>query len=513
MSEDADVIKWSRTSPVAVVFFLFKAGKQFLNHGLPAMAVIVATYASASSFQKSTFLAGLAVVLLVGIVGAVLSWLRFRYRIVDERVLVRSGVFHRDELSVEFNRVQNIGIREPFYTRPFGLALFSIDTAGSGDKEIVLGGIDKSAAIALREVILSRANADPETGIEKEEDQATDQLLLSRSGKDIAIYGLTINFIIWLAIAMGAIFGAYDVSEDVIYWVARKIQIQDLLAMAPGSNDVYQYAWMILGTTLAIFILLPMISVIGALFKHYGYELMAEGETYRKTSGLLSRQDESLKRHKIQAVVLRQNFVARLFKRSNMQLRVASAGSGLEQGQLPIGSRSIFLVPALHPPEVNKLTAEFLPGSKLEKAEFSRVKLSKLVKFYLGLLVFPISLSPSITLSVIFGWKFLLLPPMLVAIGYLVVRQCWRKIGYSVVGEYGVIRSGFIGTRTTIFPLFKLQKVEIRQTPGQRRADLAHLTIHLASHSLSLPYVRVDHARQFRDLALFYAESSDRAWY
>ena len=93
-------------------------------------------------------LIGLTALGVASLIGFSLRWLRFRFCIVDDKVLVRSGVFHREEISVEFGRIQNISIREPFYMRPFGLALLSIDTAGSGQKEIVLGGIKKSTAIA-----------------------------------------------------------------------------------------------------------------------------------------------------------------------------------------------------------------------------------------------------------------------------------------------------------------------------------------------------------------------------
>ena len=69
------------------------------------------------------------------------------------------------------------------------------------------------------------------------------------------------------------------------------------------------------------------------------------------------------------------------------------------------------------------------------------------------------------------------------------------------------------GTRITVFPLFKVQRIDIRQTPGQRRKGLAHLSIHLASHSLNIPYICEGDARSFRDLALYHVESSNRAWY
>jgi len=504
---------WQRTSPIAVVFFLFKTARQFVTQGLPAIALILAAYTSSSDSSQSLIQAGILVAIILGIIGSVLSWLRFRYCIVDDRILLRSGVFHREELSVEFNRIQNISIREPFYARPFKLALLSIDTAGSGKEEIVLGGIKKDAAVELRTTILSKARTATDPDNRQQDKPAKAKILLERSTKDIAIYGLTINFIFWFLIAIGAIFGAYDFSEKAFMWLAQIIQFQDLIAIAQNDGNTNFLYLMVVGIGLALLLLLPLGSVIGALIRHYGYRLTVDEETYRKTSGLMTRHDESLKRHKIQALVLKQNFVALWFNRTNIQLRVASAGSGVDPGQLPGVSKRSFLVPALHPAEMETLIPEFLPGCEIEKVEFSKINLYRYARVVLGLAVLPPALLLTLVFSVLVSWKFIVVAPVILGIAWFLVHQRWKKLAYAVVGEFGFVRSGFIGTRTTVFPLFKVQKVDIRQTPGQRRKGFAHLTIHLASHSLTIPHMTVKHATAMRDLILYYVESTNRPWF
>ena len=75
------------------------------------------------------------------------------------------------------------------------------------------------------------------------------------------------------------------------------------------------------------------------------------------------------------------------------------------------------------------------------------------------------------------------------------------------------MRSGFLGFTTSMFPLFKMQRVGLRQTPGQRRAGVAHLTLHLASGSMTLAHIPADDARRLQDLTLYEVESTRRAWY
>lgn len=512
MSSTNAELEWHRTSPVAVVFFLFRAARQLATNGLPAVAVIVAAFASGGAGRKALIASGLLFFVLISIISSALSWLRFRFCITGDRVLVRSGVLHREELSVEFGRIQNVNIREPFYMRPFSLAVLGIDTAGSSQKEIVLGGIKKDLAIRLRETILAGGQDRADDPASQPDERTGPTVLLSRNVKDIVIYGLTVNFILWLVIAVGAFLGAGDFTEEAVGWLAAKIQFQDVVQAAETSVGLLGSVLLLAGLILTVFLLLPLISVLGALFRHYGYNLSVEGETYRKSGGLLTRHDESLKRHKIQALVLKQNFAALFFKRSNMQLRVASAGSGIDSGQLPTGAKATFLVPALHEPEMLELSTEFFPACDVGSTRFSRINRRRITLLVLALVTIPV-LAVTTTLSLFLSWTFLAIVPLTYAIAWSAVSRYWKKTGYAVVGDYGFVRHGFVGTETTVFPLFKVQRIDIRQTPGQRRKGLAHLSIHLASHSLKIPYVRVEDAEQFRDLALYYVESTNQAWY
>ena len=504
--------QWHRTSPIAVVFFLFDTVRQIAVNSLPAVVIVAAAFASGGPGRKTAMMGGLVLLLVLGVVGSLLTWLRFRFCITDDRVRVRSGVFQREELTVEFGRVQNINLREPFYMRPLGLVVLGIDTAGSNQKEILLSGIPKPHAAEIRETILSSgrtACTDEETG--QESGEAT-SLLLARDTRDIVIYGLTVNFILWFAIAVGAVLSAGDSNEKLFAWLAERFQLVETLIALHESAGIIDKFLMAAALAAVVFLMLPLISVLGAVFRHHGYRLSADGETYRRAGGLLTRHEESLKRHKIQAVVLKQNFVARLFGRSNMQLRVARAGSGAEGGQLPAAGKSTFMVPALHPAEAGELTSEFLPGCTPGPVRFSRINRRRLLTVVIAMTAVIATPAP-LALGLLVNLKFLAIVPLAVALGGLAAYRYWTRAGYAVDGEYGFVRHGFVGTTTTIFPLFKVQRVDISQSRGQRKRGLAHLVVHLASHSLTVHFVNIRDAETFRDLALYHAESTDRAWY
>ncbi|MGB7451273.1 MAG: PH domain-containing protein, partial [Lysobacterales bacterium] len=148
------VHRWYRVSPLAIIFFILGIAQKLFWQGLPALVVMFAWIASADDYQVYWISRGLVVLAVLGFGFSVLSYLRFRYRITDDRVLLRQGVLHREELDIEFQRVQNITIKEPFYMRPLGLSVLSIETAGSREKEISIAGIKRDLALGLRARII-----------------------------------------------------------------------------------------------------------------------------------------------------------------------------------------------------------------------------------------------------------------------------------------------------------------------------------------------------------------------
>jgi putative membrane protein len=507
---------WHRTSPVAVLFFIGRFLRRLFTDGLPALAPLVALLAAADGAKLGLIVTGLVVLAGLATFWSILSYLRFQYRIEDKRVLVRSGVLHREQLIAEFDRIQNVSIREPVYMRPFDLALLSIDTAGSGKKEITLGGVRLEQARSLRAAILAGRKSvvdEPATELQEETpDPAQPTLLLERDTRDIMMFGLTANFLLWLAIAMGVFFGTPDMSERFFGWVSSVIDFEQLLFGGVASN-LQKAGLVVAGLLFVALVLLPGLSMLGALFRHHGYRLTVDEGTYRRHSGLMSRHDESLKRHKIQAVEWKQNFMARWFGRINLQLRVASAGSGEQQGAMPGAHRSAFMVPVVSPEEARQLTSEFLSGCQPAQVAFSPINRLVYARKYLFLgWTLPI-LGVSATPIFLGGAWFVAMIPVLYGIAWLILWQQASRYGYSIVGDCGFVRRGFIGTWTTVFPLFKVQRVDIRQTPGQRRKGLANLTIHLASHSVTVPYLPLTDAERLRDLAMYHVESSSLAWY
>ncbi len=492
---------WRRTSPVAIVFFFLSVLRAAINAGWYAL---VGVWGAIQAGKAAFILPALAILGLVLTIYAALSWLRFRYRLTSNKILLRKGILQRDQVTVEFDKVQNVRVLEPVYARPFGLALLEIDTAGSAQREITLGGIELPLARELRDRIVGHQGQ--KTALSDELEDTAESLskpgetIIARDNKDIAIYGLTHNGLVWVAAVIGGVFSQVDDNA----WLNPQ-------RLFTWMNVDAWPLWQLASLIVLALCLLPLLSIFGGLWRYQGYELDRRGDVYRRQSGLLSRHDETIKRHKIQAATWNQNFVARWFGRINLKLKQAKAGSA--EAEIQGNQKSSFLVPVLRPPEAIALTNELLPGLQLTAPSFSRVHCTQYIKKYL-LFGWSIPLTVlHLVLALTVGPWSIALAPLTIGLAATLLYLLWRRIGYAVHGEYGLLRTGFIGSKTTIFPLFKVQRVDLRQSPSQRKRGLAHLTLHLASHSMTVPYISLSDAQTIRDLTLFHIETDQRPWF
>lgn len=507
---------WRRISPLAVLDMVVMGIRQGAIQALPGLVVLFASAASSDNIEASWVARGVVFLLLFALAWTVLSYLRFGYRLEGERIEVRKGVLHRQTLNVEFDRIQNVSIQQPFYLRPFGQAVISIDTAGSSGKEIRLPGLTIEDARALRErlVIAAVPVARGEAAVGETEDRtavAPDEVLVQLTRWDVVIAGLTANFMLWAAIAIGAVFGSEEVTERLLPWAAEQLKLDVVVDEVRAEGGNLLVGLLTAGLVALALLLLPLISIIGALLRYDGYTLSMDGDRFRRTSGLLSKHDDSVRQHKIQGVTWKQNVIAKLFGRINLTLRQASAGEGAEQ--VPgAGGKQAFTVPSLTPEDAGALTTRFLPGYRPGQTALTRVDRGRylLVTSALPLLI---SITPFLSLSLAFDARISLGWPLVAALILLIVHRCWRQTGWAVNGDHVKFQRGFIGSAATIFPLFKVQRIDLVQTPSQRRRGLAHLTLHLASHSMTMPWMRIEDAERLRDLALYRAETATEAWF
>jgi len=504
--------KWRRLAPAAIIHFIVRFVMQFIKQGvqgLAPLAVVIFTAGENRWFVIS--LVGIAVATIL-IVGAFLSYMKFRFRLSGDTFLIQQGVLKRKRLTLSYDRIQNVAFKQPIYFRPFNLVVLGIESAGSSSEEVSLGGIPRALAEEIRTSVFEKKQSRPRTSKANEphsEDKANTEAveasedIIRQPISELVRYGLS-NSQIWVfaGITAGAL-GQIDWDD-----IAFLAGIRDGIEQLAGQGQLMGTLIAIAGIITAITLLLS-VSVIGAIITYYNYHLTKSDGRFHRTRGLFERHETSVPEVKIQSLVIRQSWPARLLNRFHLQLRqVGFSGGG--RGQAANGGNNKLLVPSITDAFAAEFARRIYPNFSWSLANLKEINRAFTLKTILWIMM-PIAAIPAISMSLTINPVFLIIfaVPILLAPGVMLRRA---RYGYATDGLHGVIRSGFIGYKLTLFPFYKVQTVQLWQSPGQRRKGLATLTIKLAGTSLDIPYMALADAEYWRDTILYQIESSKESW-
>ena len=502
----AEAHGWQRASPLSVLFYVGQilrgVARNLFQAVVPATAVVIST-----GWTTRDRLYGLAGALLVALIlVAVGRWLRFRFRIDEEGVRIRQGIFQREELDIGYDRIQGINTTQNPIYRLFGLVDLKLDTAGSATAEGHLPAIPADLSERLRGRIRRRKDdsADGVAGTE-EADSDEGETLLALSPGDMVRIGLTSNGALILLAVLAPL--ADELGERAGPWLERTFgpvadTLQDLSAGAA--------AFVAVTSILVAAMVLMGISVLGAFLRHHGYTLGTDGEVIRSRGGLLTTHEHSMGLGKLQVLRIHQGPLLQLFGAFRLVAKQAASHA--------VNTGKSFLIPLAPPSFVERASAVFFDdeGRELDlrmdgngfhpisrRYVRSRTLLFGGFGAVAGLLLLAINVPWSVA-----AVMALLLP----AAAWPFIRRRYARWGLALTADAAVVRQGLIGSTLQAFLLRKVQRVDVVQSPFQRRHGLVTLQFVLAAETVTVPWIDETVALRLCDRVLYRVESSRLAW-
>ncbi len=500
--------KWQRLAPAAMIHFAVQFIVQFIKQGVQGLLPLGAVFLTAGENRWFIIsLAGASIALLL-LVGAILSYLKFRYRLSGDMFLIQKGVFKRKRLSLSYDRIQNVAFKQPIYFRPFNLVVLGIESAGSSSEEVSLGGIPRALAEEIRTSVFEKRAANTSlasTSNADDEPQATSteaEDIIRQPIGELVRYGLSNNNI-WVFASLAAAAFAQIEWDDYVLLAGLK----DWLKHIPDDGPAFAILFGV-GSFLAIVTLLLGLSALGAIVTYYNYHLTFTDGRFHRSKGLFERQETSLPKAKVQSLVINQSWPARLLKRYHLVMR--QVGFQSNAGQPSAANNSKFLVPSVTGAFTQQFSRRLYPDFNWSVTDLRPINWRFTRKIVLYIML-PIAAIPTtaISLAVSPVGVFILLIPLLLT-PLVMLRRA--RYGYASNGTHGIVRSGFIGHKLTVFPFYKVQTVELVQTPGQRKHGLASLKVKLAGFGVELPYIPLADAEAWRDQILYRIENHKGKW-
>ena len=145
--------QWRRTSPLAALFYLGRIFEAIAKNAVQSLAPLVAFVVASEGNIGTRVGLGLAAFAVIVIVASIVRYLFFRYRITNDSVLIREGVFKKTQLDIKFERIQAINTQQNVIYRYFDVVTVKFDTAGSAKQEGNLPAVKTELAQSLKERI------------------------------------------------------------------------------------------------------------------------------------------------------------------------------------------------------------------------------------------------------------------------------------------------------------------------------------------------------------------------
>ena len=513
---------WQVLSPVAILYFAASVFKHLfgnLIYLIPALAVSYKSLLEHPFIWLPALLTAFALLTLFAFV----SFKVYRYRLTDDNIEIRSGIFSKKHLNLPFSRVQNVKIEQPIYYRFSGHACLQLDTAGSAKNEAKLVAIKLEFAEQLKTRIQSQVQKD---AIDTNQQNTTadvvnmqngsagsqaqqERVLNQRKLSDLVIHGITSNRI-W--IFLGGLAPFYDnIFDSIGEWLTTLgIDLTELFSLQTHSLlEVGLYA---LSLTMLVMLLLVSFSVIGAIISFYGYTLSKLDDKYIRRSGLFTKHEVSMRLSRLQMIVQKQDWLDVVLKRINLKFEQSNSfGKDLSQS----AASSKIIVPSIKPNECQALIDDAYPDNTLNTIIRNDGFEAISKRFILRNIVFLLMpLWLLITSSTLMSDKLMisaLVSVLFLGLGGLVVLR-WKRWGIATDENFVYVRKGLIGIDYYCFPTYKLQQTQFKQNLLMKKRQLATVKFVLASGSLMVPMINERLAYQLIDVGLYQVESCQKSW-
>ena len=490
---DTSPAEWQRVSPIAVVYFLLTNIKHALNLW-PALVGMLANQQA----RAWLFTYGAPTLVLVVVAFAFLSYWFFRYQFDAEKIQIRSGIFHKKRLTLNFERVQEANLEQAIYFRPFGLWTLRLESAGSSKEEIALPGISEALALEIKHrVLLSKEDV-----LESSDEVATAvvDFSLKLSVLDLIRYGLMHNTMIYMVAIIAPLLGQNDaVWRSMANFVERLGITQwlfDYLAVHNAIIGVFVVATLLVVFLIAIY----SFSIVLAVIKFWNYSLSAQGERLQYEAGLFNRVACGFRKHKLQTIIIKQSFLAQLLNRYSLEIRQTN------ERAKPGAPLQGFTIPVL---TVDQLD-EVLTLLDVDEPHWERTRPIQILWRTLiwgGMLTAALAVFAELSAAISLLWILLPMP-----LATLIAWKLWYSKRFSLSANGFAIRQGLLGYSIAYIPQIKVQKLALAQGPLGRIHNCGAMRLWSGATRESISYVDLAKLHECHETILHKVANSKRRW-
>lgn len=498
-----------RQPKVAILMFAIKFIRQFIRMMWLVMLPLI--FGKNKPGKTSIILSIIGLVLSIGsLIFGLLSYLRYYYSIDDTSIYIKKGIIKTTKIHLPFERIQNINFEQNLLHQILGIVSLQIDSAGSSKNEIEIDALPRKEAEAIRDYILEKKRDLEQKNTDSKDETITEtppvisatRLLLHLDIKNLLKVGVSQNHLRTAGLILAVGWGFMDNIREVL-------QVDAYDVITQNANFIGDSIFII---SIGLLLLAFLVSLVQTVLKYFDLKFYQSHDGFKVISGLLTRQEEALRKEKIQIIEWSDNLVQRWFKIFTLDIKQAI--SGIEANSQ---SKEKADIPGCSREQIDMVLHTCFKDYNTDEFTSHTISFKYVTRMWLYVGVLPMVLLLGIYLGIGFlneNWVYQLLigGGLVPVLSFLFLYFYHKKFRLYAGHEYIHIRKGIIGTRHIVLPIYKVQAVELEQSIYQRRKNLATLSIHSANGSLTIPYFNLEKARMLQNYVLYKVETSERSW-
>jgi len=485
----------NRQSYVAILMILFKTVNVLFRQLLPFVVVVLL---GGSKSKTSYLLYTIVAVAVISMVYSVINFFKTYFIIQDGELVLFTGIFNKKKMSIPFAKIQTINFEQNIIHQFFSVLRLKVDTAGSEKNEFEFHAIQTDKAHALRDLVMSEKKAfvsknDQSDEIDQEETRVIYKPIMSLTTTELFKVGITENHLK----SGGLIFLFF-------FWIYQNLQEVgvDVDEYSEEIPDV-EFGFAFIAFVVAIFLIVSiMISMVRTVVQHYDLQFLRSSRGFKIISGLFTKKEISAFDHKIQHISWSDNLLKRFAGFKNIYLNQASSAE--------LTSKQNINIPGCNMSHITEVVRTLFGTVDFESFEMHKIDKRYFYRF---------SVIIGIVFALLSGLAYFLDQADKIIYGLLVVLYLigfryvgYRKKTYGHDGELLYIKGGVFGDKAEVLPIFKIQAVELHQSPYQFKNQLCSISLYTASGRIMIPYISNDFAKNLSDIFLRKVESDRRRW-
>lgn len=417
----------------------------------------------------------------VGVLALASVWQYFtyRYRLLPDRIEIRSGLLERKLRQIAYARIHNVALHQTLLHRIFNVAEVRLESAGGNKPEAEMRVLRFDQALALEKLVRERGGEGASMPGDVASAETASTILLQLPTGEVIRHGLISNR--GLILVAGGFAAVSQVSPRFFAGFSER-----WMKAGAGYAESHQFGLLDYGlaalSLLAMFVIaLRALSVLASLLQYHGFTLSETGRRLTVVRGLLTRLRTSAPKRRIQAWTLRESVLHRLFKRRALSIDTAAGQASGQQQQR--GLRE--LAPIATPETCDELIRHLLPRAQWPPTQWQPLHRLAWLRIWLGDLLWVLPVSAVLVWR--FGaWGALLL--LWLPWSALLAWKSAHNAGWSLQGDLVAVRRGWWSRQWRFAEVDKLQALQVSRSPLDRWFGMRALTLDTAgANALSPP--------------------------